>query len=178
MRTLRDGHESVQWYVLRTKAKQEVRAELNLRGWGVEVLAPKVREPRYRRSSHGVTYSVAPLFPCYLFARFDAAVLLAKVRLTRGVRSVIGFGEYATPVDDSIVTLIRSRIRDDGFVRIEEPKPGDAVRIVDGPLRALMGIFERRRGRDRAVILLEIVGAQAHVDIAMASLRKAAPAVA
>jgi transcriptional antiterminator RfaH len=170
--------DAARWYVVRTKPKQEVRAELNLRGWGLELLAPKVREARHRRSQNGAEYSVAPLFPSYLFARFDASELLAKVRLTRGVHSVVGFGECATPVDDAIVDLIRGRIRDDGFVRIEDPKPGELVRIVDGPLRAVTGIFQRRRGHDRAVILLSLVGAQAHVDVAMASIRRAASAVA
>jgi transcriptional antiterminator RfaH len=169
---------SPRWYVVRTKPKQEIRAERNLIEWGLEVLAPKVREVLKGRGSPGATYSTAPLFPCYLFARFDAAALLAKVRLTRGVQAVIGFGDRATPVDDSVIGLILSRIEEDGFVRIEEPRPGDPVTIVDGPLRMLSGVFHQRRGHDRAVILLAMVGACVPVNLPMASLRKAGPMVA
>src|SRR5262245_27779122 len=109
--TPRAALEAIRWYVVRTKPKQESRAEQNLHAWGVEVLAPKVHGVRYSRSSNGVSHPVMPLFPCYLFARFDASTLLAKLRLTRGIHSVVGFGEYATPVDDAIVDIIRSRIQ-------------------------------------------------------------------
>lgn len=168
-----DVCESARWYVVRTKPKQEPRAEMNLRAWGVELLAPKVREVSARASRSGL-YSIAPLFPSYLFARFDAATLLQKIRLTRGVHSVIGLGEYATPVDDAIVDFIRDRVQDDGFVRIEEPRPGESVEIVDGPLRTLTGVFQRRRGHDRAVILLALLGAPVNVEIAMTAVRRTA----
>jgi transcriptional antiterminator RfaH len=167
-----DVCEAARWYVVRTKPKQEARAEMNLRAWGVELLAPKVREMSAR--SRSGLYSIAPLFPCYLFARFDAAILLPKIRLTRGVHSVVGLGECATPVEDAIVDFIRDRVQDDGFVRIEEPEPGEVVKIVDGPLRTLTGVFQRRRGHDRAVILLALLGAQVHVEIAMAAVRRTA----
>jgi len=170
-------HDARCWYVVHTKPKQERRAELNLLGWGLEVLAPKVREERYRPLSGRASYTIEPLFPRYLLVHFDAAALLTKVRLTRGVHSVIGFGEWATPVDDSIIEAIRGRMKDDGFVRIEEPRPGEPVRIVEGPMRTLTGIFQRRSGHDRAVILLEAIGAQARVDVAMAAIRRV-PSVA
>jgi transcriptional antiterminator RfaH len=165
--------ESMCWYAVRTKPKQETRAELNLHARGIEVLAPKVREPHSHRKSTALSYAITPLFPGYLFARFAAAALLAKVRLTRGVQGVVGFGEYATAVDDAIVELIRGRIQQDGFVRIEEPRPGEMVTVVAGPLRTLTGVFERRRGHDRAVILLGILGAQMHAEIPIAAVRRA-----
>jgi transcriptional antiterminator RfaH len=165
-----DEARSDRWFVVRTKPRQETRAELNLRGWGLDVLAPKVREPQYR-AERGTSYSIVPLFPSYVFARFDP-LALSKVRQTRGVHSVVGLGEYATAVDDSIVEHIRSRIQNDGFVRMEDPAPGDPIRIVSGPLRTFTGIFSERRGRDRAVILLGLIGTQTPVDVAMDSIRK------
>jgi transcription elongation factor/antiterminator RfaH len=162
------------WYVVRTKPKQETRVEVNLGRWGIEVLAPKVRERRSRDAGQTPSYTIAPLFPNYVFAHFEMAALLVRVRLTRGVHSVLGFGEPATAVDDSFVSLIRSRIGEDGCVRIEEPKPGDAVRIVSGSLRALTGVFERRRAHQRVVILLGAVAAQPRVEVAIADVEKIA----
>jgi transcription elongation factor/antiterminator RfaH len=169
--------EAANWYAVRTKPKQEARAESSLRSWGLEVLAPRVREVRHT-ASNARTYVAVPLFPSYLFARFDAASLLVKVRLTRGVHSVVGFGEYATPIDEAIVELIRGRIGEDGFVRIEEPNAGDSVKVVEGPLRALTGIFQCRRSQDRAMILLTLFGAHVQVQVPMAAVRKARLAVA
>jgi transcriptional antiterminator RfaH len=163
------------WYVVQTKPRQDVRAESNLRRWNVQTFAPKVRE--VRRSAGGETsYRVAPLFPNYLFARFDADVLTAKIRLTRGIQRVVGFGEYATPVDDAIVRLIQEQIADDGFVRARDLQPGDAVEIIDGPLRSFVGVFERRTcARDRVVILLTTIGGHQRVQVAEAAMRKTTP---
>lgn len=161
------------WYGIHVKPKQEGRADANLRRWGLETLSPWLREPRIACGSHATQYRITPLFPGYIFARFDAEALLAKVRLTRGVHSVLGFGEYATPLDDAIISLLRSRMGADGSVRVAEPQPGDAVQIIDGPLRSLVGVFERElRGQDRVLILLTTIGCQVHVKIDKAFIRK------
>src|SRR5262245_20124580 len=117
-----DTADRERWYVVQTKPKQETRAELNLRQWSIATLAPKLREIRHVRSGERA-YHITPLFPNYLFARFDAEAQTAKIRLTRGVQRVVGFGEYATPVDDAIIELIRSQIAEDGFVRIPDAQP-------------------------------------------------------
>jgi transcriptional antiterminator RfaH len=161
------------WYVLQTKPKQEARAESNLQHWNIETLAPKIRELRQSRRGDSV-YHISPLFPNYLFARFDGEALASKVRLTRGVQRVVGFGEYATPVDDAIIDVIQSQMADDGFVRWPDAQPGDTVEIVDGPLRSLLGVFERQvSAHDRVVILLTTIGCRARVEVARTAIRKA-----
>lgn len=168
-----DGHltDRCRWYVVQTKPRQDVRAEANLRRWNVQTLAPRVRE--LRRSARGeASYHIAPLFPGYLFARFDAEALAGKIRLTRGIQRVIGLGEHATAVDDDVVRLIQDRIAEDGFVRTREMQPGDAVEIMEGPLRSFVGVFEHRtRARDRVVILLTAIGGQPRVEIDATAIR-------
>jgi transcriptional antiterminator RfaH len=168
-----ERRESARWYVVHTKPKQEARATKNLERWGLETLSPWIHEAHIARQRQGTQYRVSPLFPGYIFARFDAATLLAKVRMTRGVHDVIGFGEYATPIDDAVISVVRDRIGDDGLVRQAELQPGDAVQIIDGPLRALVGIFEGPlRGQDRVLVLLATLGSQTHAQIARAHIRK------
>jgi transcriptional antiterminator RfaH len=166
---------SLCWYLVRTKPKQDARAEGNLHSWGIETLAPKLIDTRRRPRSRIDRDCITPLFPGYLFARFDAARLLAKVRLSRGVRSVIGFGECATAIDDSVITLLKSRVRDDGFVRLDDPHPGDTVRIVRGPLKSLDGIFERRSANERVVILLANVGWPVRLEVDKTAVRRVGP---
>jgi transcription antitermination factor NusG len=108
------------WYVLQTKPKQEERADMNLRSWGIETWRPMLREPS--RSVSGETvYRACPLFPNYWFARFELDSMFAKIRLTRGIQRVVGFGDCATPIDDAIIRLMQSRSGEDGFVRVVEP---------------------------------------------------------
>jgi transcriptional antiterminator RfaH len=160
------------WYVLQSKPKQEVRADANLRRWGLDTVMPLIRGPRLSFTTEPPTFRISPLFPGYLFARFPLT-LLAKVRLTRGVYNVVSFGEYATPIDDAIIELIRSRVGDDGFVRLAEPQPGDDVRITHGPMRSMMGVFEKDlQGGDRVLILLKALGGQARVQLARTDIQK------
>jgi len=174
-----DDVGTARWYLVQTKTQQEWRAESNLKSWGVETFAPRRLDVDVRRSVIDVVNRIQPLFPGYLFARFDAARLLSKVRLTRGVRSVVGFGESATPVDDGIVTLIRDRLDAHGFVACDEPREGDRVQIVAGPFRSMSAVFARDLpGRARVVLLLSTLGVQTRVNVAKAHIQKSLSSVA
>jgi transcriptional antiterminator RfaH len=162
----REAADTCRWYVIRTKQKQETRAESNLLAWGIETFAPRARELRRRHATSGSAFCIAALFPGYLFARFDATNSYAKVRLTRRIHSVVGFGESATPVDDAIISAIRGRIQEDGFVHFDDAHAGDPVEVVDGPLRSLVGIFDGvMSGGDRVRILLNAIAYPARVSV-------------
>lgn len=164
----------IHWYVIQTKPKQEERADSNLRAWGVETFFPKVKEPRYSPYTREPGFIIKALFPRYIFAQFDANSLVNKVRFTRGVQSVVSFGDIPTPVDDEIIFIIKSQIREDGFIRIgEEFKSGDKVIVKNGPLRNFVGIFEQKiKDTDRVSILLESVSYQGRIVIERERLKK------
>ncbi len=155
------------WYVIHTHPKQEDRADSNLRALGVQTFNPKVKERRYNEYTNASIYLSKPLFPRYIFAKFEINNLYHKVRFTGGVHSLISFGDSPTPIDVEIIAMIQSKVREDGFVTIEDnPKPGDEVIIKYGPLRNFAGIFEREmKGADRVRILLQTVSYQAHVEV-------------
>jgi len=171
----REAPESDRWYVIRSKPKQEERAASNLRAWGIETFMPQFREPCNAGRSSEPRYRVKPLFPGYLFARFDAWSLYAKVRLTRGVHDIVGLGECATAVDDAVISLVRSRVADDGFVHFDV-EPGDLVEIVEGPLASFVGVFDAAlAGGERVRLLLTTIGSSmTRVQVPRAFIRKAA----
>jgi transcriptional antiterminator RfaH len=160
------------WYVIHTKPKQESRADYNLRAWQVETFFPLLKE---RSRGSRASYLVKPLFSRYLFARFRASDLLHKVYYTRGVQSVVNFGEHPCHVEDELIEVIKARRDEDGFVRMrDELNAGDRVVICNGPLRNLLGVFEGDYGDDERVsILLSAVGYQSRVVIERDFLRKA-----
>jgi transcriptional antiterminator RfaH len=167
------SHDCLRWYVVQTKPRQEARAETNLRRLGLEMLAPRLRESRATGSAKRLVQRVVPLFPGYIFSRFDEGTLLARVRLTRGVHKVVGFGESATPVDDTIIALIQDRIGNDGFVEMRAPRHGETVRIVAGPLESLEGVFERRlHSRDRVLILIASMASQTRIQVPLAYVQR------
>src|SRR5262249_38705499 len=159
--------DMTRWYVIHTHRKQEDRAESNLKVLGVPIFNPKIRERRYKQFVNVPTYVTKPLFPRYIFARFKINDLYHKVRFTRGIYSVVSFGEGPTPIDEEIIRLIQFNIKGDGFVTIdEEVKPGDKVIVKGGPLKNFVGIFEREMNdTDRIKILLQTINYQARVEI-------------
>jgi transcriptional antiterminator RfaH len=166
---------STDWYIIRTLPKQETRADGNLRAWGVETFAPIVKEHRVNSITGATTFITKPLFPGYIFARFNIERLFHKVGFTRGVHSVVGFGSGPTPVGEEVVALIKERIQDDGFVKIgEDFHPGEKVVIKNGLLKNFTGVFQRgMKGSDRAVILLTTVNYQGSVTVDRVLLEKA-----
>lgn len=162
------------WFVVRTNPRQEDRADKNLKAWNVQTFAPQMKERRYNQFTRDLVYAIKPLFTGYIFARFDMMSLFHKVRFTRGVRHIVGFGEGPAPVSDEIIAIIKSRMDRDGFVRIgEDVRPGDQVVIKDGPLKDFTGIFEREtKDEDRVMILLNAVNYQAHVELERRLLKR------
>jgi transcriptional antiterminator RfaH len=133
--------------------------------WRVEVFAPKIREFTVSPFSGVKTFITKPLFPRYIFARFAVNDLLHKVCFTRGVNNVVQFGNVPAPVDETIISLLKSRIDKDGFIKTSEDlKSGDMVVIDDGPLKNFTGIFERELpDHERISILLTTVSYQSRI---------------
>jgi transcription elongation factor/antiterminator RfaH len=165
---------SALWYAIHTHPKEEDRANSNLRAWNVETFNPKVRERRLNPFTGAASYEKKPLFPRYIFARFDAAALLSKICFTRGVKRVVGFGNGPVPIEDEIIDFIIEKTGEDGFVQLgEELKRGDRVTVKNGLLGELSGIFEREiKDTDRVRILLNAINYQASIVIPKEHVRK------
>jgi transcriptional antiterminator RfaH len=165
-------HDQTQWYAVRTKPNEEERADSNLRAWQVETFTPKVKELRTSDFGGG-RYVTRPLFSRYIFARFDIERQLHNVNYTRGVQSVVSFGGNPISIDDDVIDLIKERIDDDGFIRIDEFKAGDPVRVSSGPLQSIVGVFERKlKDKDRIKILLNTMSHGSHLLIDRAMVEK------
>lgn len=163
------------WYVIHTNPRQEDRADANLRAWDVEIFNPRIREIRYNQFTDQPFHVVKPLFPRYIFARFNVQESLHKIRFTRGVYSVVQLGEAPSPVDDEIIEVIKSRIGQDGYVRLsDELRPGDSVIVRQDSLGVFEGVFERTmKESERVMILLNTVSYQAHLNVERSMVRKA-----
>ncbi|MDI7262024.1 MAG: transcription termination/antitermination NusG family protein, partial [Thermodesulfobacteriota bacterium] len=130
------------WYVIQTKPKKEGEAFSYLSTKGVEIFSPLIEafSPRNGR----IVKELKPLFPGYIFGKFDLEHDYALVRWGRGVKRILGFGEYPTPVSEEVVAIIKERAGSDGIVRRTHYfSPNDMVRIKAGPLKDLLGVFDR-----------------------------------
>jgi transcriptional antiterminator RfaH len=162
------------WYLVRTKQQKEAIVQRKLSEFVDETFLPRMRTRRVRGS--GQAESTTPLFPCYLFAFFDLESALYKVLHTIGVAGIVCAGSTPSEVDSSIIDEIRRR-GEGGIVELPEKtlSAGQCIRVTDGPMEGLTGIFENyRSGSKRVALLLNIIGANVKVVVPAASVESAA----
>ena len=71
-------------------------------------------------------------------------------------------------VGDAVIDNIRSRERG-GLVELpkrEVFKPGDRVRVVQGPFAGQLGLYAGMRAHERVLVLLALLGGQQRVELA------------
>lgn len=157
------------WYAINTKSAKEDCVVANISRMGLEAFNPKIK-PNRNVWGTPKEFSV-PLFPCYVFAKFGAPHV-HSISYVRGVRRIVGFG--ATPVDNSIIESIQSRvITEQSHARATEFRPGEQVVVNRGAFYGLEGLFvEELRGKERVIILLKAIGMQAQVQVDKSAIQK------
>ena len=162
------------WYVIQTKPKKEEEATSYLSTKGLEIFNPHIET--FSSRNQKVLREIKPLFPNYIFGRFDLDRNYPLVRWARGVKKILGFGGYPVPVSEEVIEVIQGRTDSDGIVRrISHFEPNDVVRIKSGPLKDLLGIFERWVSDDERVrILLNLIGYQPAVELHYSMIEKVA----
>ncbi len=160
------------WFAVTTKPRSEGLAFENLQRQGYACLWPRVRSAL--RGPGGMRERVECLFPNYLFLHADPErESLAPVRSTRGALGLVRFGGQPARVPEGVIERIRARIdADDGLVRLETPElaPGDRVRVRQGPLSGVEGIFMAESGNQRVRLLLDLLGSTREVLLPRAQL--------
>ncbi|MGR9074180.1 MAG: transcription/translation regulatory transformer protein RfaH [Gammaproteobacteria bacterium] len=156
------------WYVVLTKPKQEKRAAEHLRRQGYRCFLPFAGNPNKARR-RGIVCVIEPLFPRYLFIQpGHGKQSFAPVRSTQGVVNLVTFGNKLASLSTITIEQIKSRINEkSGLIELNptEYRPGDKVRISDGSLAGLEGVFEQSVSESRVIMLLNLLGRQARVQV-------------
>ena len=145
-------HET-QWYAVSTKPHQEKQAELHITQCGIECFLPLIKESKIIRRVRKT--AIGPLFPGYLFARFDLAEHYRAVSFARGVRKIVEFGSRPAEVDVALIDAIRGKL-DKGYVEIDPQGlvHGQVVEIQAGALGGIEAVFVRKMSDQQRVMLL------------------------
>jgi transcription antitermination factor NusG len=98
-----------------------------------------------------------PLFPNYVFCRMDHGAA-RPVLATPGVVRIVGFGGKPYPVrDEEIVAIQRLVSAGCEAVAVAQPKIGERVRVLEGPLKGVTGILTRIKNRSHLVVTIEAI---------------------
>jgi len=151
------------WYAIRTKSRFESPALVALTGKGYEAYLPVYRN-RKKWSDRIVELNV-PLFPRYLFCRFDVSRRL-PILTTPGVLSIVGFSKQPEPIEEEEIDAVKV-VLSSGV--LAEPCPflreGHKVRIVRGALAGVEGILVKKKNQCRVVISVTIVQRSVSVEV-------------
>jgi transcription antitermination factor NusG len=154
------------WYTLRSKPRKEEFVWQQALAQGFEVYYPRLRvHPVNPRSRKLVAY-----FPGYLFVHADLEQVGVSVfQWMPYTLGLVGFdGEPAT-VPDNLVQAVHQRvdeINQAGGEVFAGLKPGEPVRINEGPFRGYEAIFDTRLpGSERVRVLLEFLGSRRQVTV-------------
>jgi len=151
------------WYALQVRTRYERVVADHLTGRGFEWFLP-LRKDR-KRWSDRMKEIESPLFPGYLFCRFDTQNRLPILQ-TPGVVQIVGYNRQPISVDEleiaAIQTLVAAGVPNQpcSFVEI-----GDRVRIESGPLRGLEGILVESRGKHKFVLSVSLLQRSVAVEI-------------
>ena len=151
------------WYGVRTKSNHERLAAAVLESKGYEQYLPVYRSRR--RWSDRVVEKNRPLFPGYVFCRFDARKPLPIVS-TPGVVSVVGFGNEPAPISDTeieaVQTLLLSGLATEPCPFLHE---GQRIRVNRGSLEGLEGILLKKKTDWKIVVSVTMLQRSVSVEI-------------
>jgi transcriptional antiterminator NusG len=162
------------WYALHVRPRFENYVQTNLVHKGYEAFSPTyVSRRRWSDRTKAITL---PLFPSYVFCRFDVHSRL-PILTTPGVNFVVGMGRSPISVDPQEITAVRN-VLDSGVATRPWPylKAGELVRIETGPLEGLTGIVVRTKGSQRLVISVSLLMRSVSVEIDRVNVKPLAAA--
>ena len=124
---------SKEWFILQFKSNSHHLAAKNLNRQGFETFLP-LHDTTSRRLSRFINTS-KPLFPGYMFIRFDRAESeWHKINNTYGVSHLITFNSILKSIPTIFVDHLMKRYDSSGnLLTIKKLKKGDHVTVLKGP---------------------------------------------
>ena len=151
------------WYALRVRSNFERKSADLLSQKGLEEFLPTYR--RRHRWSDRMKWVERPLFPGYLFCRFDAQNWLPVLQ-TPGVVHAVGIAGKPVPVEESEIESLRTLVRSSvplfpqAFLRV-----GQKVLIRSGPLAGVEGILEQFEKNCRITVSVSLLQRSVSAEI-------------
>src|ERR1022692_3937700 len=151
------------WYALSVKPQHEKSVAEQLASTSLESYLPLYRAKR--RWSDRVKVIELPLFPGYVFCRFDFESRMRVLHIS-SVHRIVGFGGKPFPIDNQVIQDLKVVV---GSGLPCNPWPfvhvGERVRVHSGPLEGTEGILVREKTAYRVVINVDLLNRAVAVEV-------------
>src|SRR5439155_21616952 len=171
------GTQTPAWYAIWTRSHCErlVAQQLSAKAFAPFLPEIKVRSKRFgqSRAEH------VPVFPGYLFVRhsMDKTSYLEILKARGVVRILEGGWTRLTRIPDAEIDAIH-QIVEAGVELFPHPyfRQGDRVRVVEGPLTGLEGLFVREKAsKGRLVVSVDLIKTSVAVELDWAFVEAGSP---
>jgi transcription termination/antitermination protein NusG len=158
-----------EWYAIWTRSRHEKLVRDQLTQKQVDVFLPMITKwSRWKDRKKKIDW---PLFPGYVFARFDANHRLAVLKCG-GVVTIVGSDGTPSPIPEieihGIRTLVESELSFDPCPLIKE---GMLVEVKHGPLKGVVGRLMRKGAHARLVLSVDLIGQAVSVEVDAADVK-------
>jgi transcription antitermination factor NusG len=142
-----ENSTSLPWYAVYVKYRHEKQVASVLVGKGYDSFVPTYRSAH----ASGKKFDV-PLFPGYVFSRFER-LKTVPILSTLGVFSIVGNGDGPEHIPEMEVAAIKDMLAT-GLSPQPWPffAPGQSIYIAEGPLQGVTGVVSRET-RDRWLVV-------------------------
>ena len=158
-----ESRDNCKWFAVRVRSNYERTVSAALRSKSYEEFLPLVR--RRRRIAGCITETEIPLFPGYVFCRFDPARRL-PILTSPGVVHILGVGKELAPVEDAEIDAVQAMVRS-GLPAQSSPlfESGQKVCIIKGPLRGIEGHVVQVKSRYRLFVSVTLLRRSVSVEV-------------
>ena len=146
------------WYLIKTKPRQEKIAIKNLENQAYRTSCPMAK----------IENRLVVLFPGYLFVQLNEKTQnFSPINSTKGVSHFVKFGLHFAKVPTSVIEFIKTNqhITTEKLINLNKFKPGDNVQIINGVFKNWVAIFKCYKSDERVILLMNLLGQEQSLSI-------------
>ncbi len=150
------------WLAVHVRPQSEKLVAILLRSKGYQEFLPT--QTRRRQWLDRQKDVQVPLFPGYVFCRFDGQAI--PIVTTPGVIRIVGIGNMPVPIEDSEIASLQ-RIAQSGVTAAPWLRlvSGETVQITGGPLSGVRGTLSLVKSKRRLIVTVTLLGRSVFVEL-------------
>jgi len=162
---------SKEWFILQFKSNSHHQAAKNLNQQGFQTFLP-LHVITSRKLSRFINTS-KPLFPGYMFVRFDRTdPKWHKINNTYGVSRLITVNSILKSIPTSFIDSLMKRYDSSGkLLPMTKFKKGDRVKVLGGPFADFFATVEKYEADQRIWILMDLMGRKTNIQTTSDALK-------
>jgi transcription antitermination factor NusG len=161
------------WFALYVQSRHEKAVAQALCAKGFELCLPLARTLHAWSDRRAVVEE--PVFPGYVFCKFDS-IVRAPILRTAGVVRILGAGKELVPLEAgelaALQVLERTKAPVEQWPYVEK---GDRVHIEAGPLNGLSGIVTECKNGLRVLVSVSLLRRSVAVEVSRCQIRTSKP---